>query len=139
LITVLDTSVLVALMDIRDDGHRLAAEWYARTEDALITTPLVLAEADYVARRGGGAASAALRGDLISGAWTVDWWDSAPSEIAEVAEAYEDLRLSLTDASLVALAARVGTRRIATYDERDFRVVRPLDGPGAFTLLPADA
>jgi predicted nucleic acid-binding protein len=36
------------------------------------------------------------------------------------------------------LAARHRTKRILTFDERDFRRLRPLDG-GSFTLLPADA
>jgi uncharacterized protein len=37
-----------------------------------------------------------------------------------------------------AVAHKLGTRRILTFDERHFRVVRPLQG-GVFTLLPADA
>ena len=55
----------------------------------------------------------------------------------EVAERYGDLGLGLTDATLVALAARLGTDRIATFDERHFRTVRTLGG-GSFILLPMD-
>ena len=51
---------------------------------------------------------------------------------------YRDLHLGLADASLVVLAERYDTRRILTFDERAFRVVRPLQG-GHFTILPADA
>jgi hypothetical protein len=40
---------------------------------------------------------------------------------------------------LLALAARLETTRIATLDERHFRVIRPLTGEAAFTLLPTDA
>jgi predicted nucleic acid-binding protein len=43
------------------------------------------------------------------------------------------------DASLVAIAARLGTTDIATLDERHFRTLRPLTGEPAFRLLPADA
>ena len=43
------------------------------------------------------------------------------------------------DASLVALAARLGTTSIATFDERHFRAMQPLTGEPAFTLLPVDA
>jgi predicted nucleic acid-binding protein len=46
--------------------------------------------------------------------------------------------IGLADASLLALAARLGTTRIATLDERHFRAVPPLGGEAAFTLLPAD-
>jgi predicted nucleic acid-binding protein len=57
----------------------------------------------------------------------------------KVAERYADTRLGLADASLVALAGRLGTIDIATLGERHFRAVRPLAGGTAFTLLPADA
>ena len=54
-----------------------------------------------------------------------------------VLEQYADLGIGLADASLVVLAAKRGTRRILTLDERHFRTLRPLDG-GSFTFLPAD-
>jgi predicted nucleic acid-binding protein len=44
----------------------------------------------------------------------------------------------LADASVIATAERLGTRRILTVDERHFRVVRASDGK-PFILLPADA
>jgi predicted nucleic acid-binding protein len=47
--------------------------------------------------------------------------------------------LGLADASLVAIAGRLGTAEIATLDERHFRALRPLTGEPAFRLLPADA
>jgi uncharacterized protein len=56
-----------------------------------------------------------------------------------VAERYADTGLGLADASLVAVAERLGTIDIATLDERHFRAVRPLAGGKAFRLLPADA
>jgi hypothetical protein len=40
---------------------------------------------------------------------------------------------------IVALAARLQTVEIATFDERHFRVMRPLSGGDAFRLLPRDA
>jgi hypothetical protein len=56
-----------------------------------------------------------------------------------LADRYADLGIGLTDASLVVLAARVGSEDVATFDERHFRVVRPLAGAEAFRLLPLDA
>ena len=50
---------------------------------------------------------------------------------------YVDLDLGLADLSVIVLAHRHRTRRLLTFDERDFRVVSPIQG-GAFTLLPAD-
>jgi hypothetical protein len=46
--------------------------------------------------------------------------------------------LGLTDASLVALAGRLNTTRIATLDHRHFRTLQTRDGQ-PFVLLPADA
>ena len=39
--------------------------------------------------------------------------------------------------SVVILAHRFRTRRLLTFDERDFRAVAPMSG-GSFTLLPRD-
>lgn len=105
----------------------------------LATTPLIVAETDHlVGVRGGRQALSALRSDLAAGAYMVDWWPEAMSAAARVAEQYADMALGLADASLIVLADRLGTNRIATLDERHFRAVRPLSGASAFHLLPQD-
>jgi predicted nucleic acid-binding protein len=92
-----------------------------------------------VAARGGRAALSALRADLASGAYLVEWWPGALTSVVTIAERYADNQLGLADASLVALAKRLETIQIATLDERHFRAVRPLGADGPFRLLPADA
>jgi predicted nucleic acid-binding protein len=52
---------------------------------------------------------------------------------------YADLTLGVTDSLNIVLAARHGTVRLLTLDERHFRVVRPLAHGAAFTLLPFDS
>jgi predicted nucleic acid-binding protein len=136
---VLDTSFLYGLLDRRDRRHAEAAAWYRSVDDDLATTPLVLAEVDYLARRAGPALRDAFRRDITSGAYLVGWWDAALTSLAGIAERYADLGVSLTDASLVALAERLETTQIATFDERHFRAMLPLTGEPAFTLLPLDA
>jgi uncharacterized protein len=138
---VLDTSVVLAYMDQRDNQHERVREWMEGVRDELCTTPLVLSELDHlVPRKGGSAAARALREDFESGAYSVEWWRSALRETIATASLYESIDLGLTDASLIALAAHLETSRVATLDERHFRAVRPLrnDATG-FTLLPADA
>jgi uncharacterized protein len=138
-VIVLDTSVIYALLDAADARHRQAVSWYSDLTRELVTTPLVLAEADHLAvTRGGPVAQRALRADIREGAYLVDWWPSAAREAAQVADRYADLGIGLTDASLVVLAARVGTTDIATFDERHFRAIVPLQGAPAFRLLPLD-
>jgi len=139
-VTVVDTSVIYALLDAGDSNHQAAAEWYTTADPVLSTTPLVLAEVDHLAgERLGTAAQSAFRQDLANGAYGIVWWNDAAHQCAEIAEQYRDLRVGLTDASLVALAARLGTTDIATFDERHFRAMRPTSNHKAFRLLPADS
>ena len=135
---MLDTSVAVAFMNRRDDDHERVAKWIEAVGEDLFTTPLIVAEVDHLVSRGGGPdAASAFNEDLVSGAYIVEWWPEAMAEIVKAAREHADI--GLADASLLALAARLETRRIATLDERHFRAVRPLTGETAFTLLPADA
>ncbi|MGH2879395.1 MAG: type II toxin-antitoxin system VapC family toxin [Solirubrobacteraceae bacterium] len=138
---VLDTSVVLALMDEDEKHHKRVREWMEGISDGLCTTPLVLAELDHlVPQKGGPRAAEALRASFESGAYGVEWWRSALYETIEIAHQYESIELGLTDASLIALAAYLDTTRIATLDERHFRAVRPASGNAErFTLLPADA
>ena len=134
----LDTSVVVAFMNRRDDDHERVAAWMETVEEDLFTTPLIAAEIDHLVSRGGGPdAALAFYEDLASGAYLVEWWPEAVLETVTVARRYRDM--GLADASLLPLAARLGTTRVATLDERHFRVARPLTGESAFALLPADA
>jgi uncharacterized protein len=57
------------------------------------------------------------------------------ARMAELVRGYDDLPLGTTDASVIAVAERLGVREIATLDRRHFTAVRPrhID---AFTLLP---
>ena len=136
---VVDTSIVVAYMNAADDCHATVAGWLDRADDDLCTTPLIIAEVDHlVATRGGPAARRALHRDLAAGAYMVEWWPGAIAVVVKIAERYADSGLGLADASLVALAERLGTIEIATLDERHFRAVRPLAGGKAFRLLPAD-
>ncbi len=59
-----------------------------------------------------------------------DWF-----RIAELMEQYLDLPLGIVDASVIALAERLGAATIATLDKRHFGVVRPRHVE-AFTLVP---
>jgi hypothetical protein len=137
-VIVVDTSFVYALLDGADRRNAEAASWYVKLDEELVTTPLVVAEIDYLAGRLGAASREAFRGDLEAGAYAIDWWPRAEATLVDVARRTGLASLSLADASVVATAARFETTRIATFDERHFRLLRPLDGDPAFTLLPAD-
>lgn len=127
-------------MDRRDANHEPVRKWMQEQNQELATTPLVVAELDHlVLRHGGAGAARALRSDLDSGAYLVEWWTTALHETIALANLHESMELDLTDASLLALSARLQTNRIATLDERHFRTLKPQSNGDAFTLLPADA
>lgn len=131
---VVDTSVVLALLNPRDDFHPRAAAFYASLDEELVTTPMAVAEMDYlVLRRAGRSGADLLWGDLQSGAIQVRWWATAMPETLAIARARP--RLGLADASLIALAPMVRTIRIATFDRHDFAAARTGDGE-PFTLLP---
>lgn len=135
---VLDTSVVVAFMNRRDDDHERVVAWMESVEEHLFTTPLIVAEIDHLVSRVGGAnAAQAFYNDLVSGAYVVEWWPEAVTETVAVASKRQDI--GLADASLITLAARLETTRVATLDERHFRIVQPPSVEAAYTLLPADA
>ncbi len=135
---VLDTSVVVAFMNRRDDDYERVAAWMDAVEEDLFTTPLIVTEVDHLVSRSGGAEAAlAFYEDLASGAYVIEWWPEAMTETVSAARKHRDI--GLADASLLALASRLNTLRIATLDERHFRVIRPLAGEAAFALLPSDA
>jgi uncharacterized protein len=136
---VIDSSAIVAALNAGERHHVRVTRWLALESQPLVTTPLVIAEVDVIVReRGGQVALDAFYGDVMAGAYLVEWWPEATAASVQIARGYADLGLGLTDASLVALAVRSGTATIATLDERHFRVVRPIEGGAAFRLLPAD-
>jgi uncharacterized protein len=133
---VLDTSVVVALMRARDTQHDRVRRFVETLDDDLVTSPLAVAEMDRVATSLGPDFNRGLWEDLRSGAYAVRWWADAMVETIAVADAHPEV--GLTDASLVALAARLRTDRIATLDLEHFRSLTTPDGQ-PFVLLPDDA
>jgi len=100
-----------------------------------VVPALVIAEVTYlVGRRLGARAEAAfLRG--ISG---LEVQAPTPDDLirmSDLVSRYGDFPLGGTDASVVALAERLGTSVIITLDRRHFGAVRSIDGQ-PFTLLP---
>ncbi len=135
---IVDTGPLVALGDRKDRYHADCLELLQNDEGPLVTNALVLAETAYMLRRGlGGAAELALLSMVRDGTLVVEELEPADwDRVAELVERYDDLGLGMTDASLIAVAERLGATRVATLDRAHYRVVRPRH-TAAFELLPA--
>ena len=127
------------MADANDPDHSLLAETLTAWPGELVVSAFTAAEADHlVLSRLGVDAELALIDDLAT-TYVVQVLDPAGLKRArDLCERYRDLRLGLADASMVVLAEQWSTRMIATFDERHFRAVAPLQG-GAFRLLPTDA
>jgi hypothetical protein len=103
----------------------------------LSLSPLVLAEFEFLIGKYAGEKVALAAAREIAGSMQIeDFRASDLRTAADVMERYADLKLGLTDASIVVLAKRCHTERILTLDRRHFTVVRPLSAADAFTLLP---
>ena len=133
---IVDTSALLAFFDASEPDHEAVSEVLG-TADALVVSPYVVAELDYlVATRHGVDDELAVLDELTGGAWHLAAFDQEGLRRSrEVISRYRDQDIGVADASIVVLAARYRTRTIASLDHRHFDVLRSLDG-GYFEVLP---
>jgi uncharacterized protein len=136
---VIDAAPLVAVADRRDPAGPAVAGLLRDEVGELVVPAPVTAEVDYLlGRRLGRPARLAFLDDLGAGRFTVACMEvDEHGLLARLERRYADLDVGLADLSVVVAAARFGTRRLLTFDERHFRALRPLNG-GRFTVLPSD-
>jgi len=136
---VADSGGIYGLYDRRDSAHGKLREALERERDQIVIPSATLGEVDYLLRvRLGTRALLQFLSDVDAGAFRVE--AVTPTDLrrcAALLEKYSDLDLGLCDAAVIAVAERLGTDRILTVDERDFRAIRSVRGK-SFRLLPAD-
>jgi predicted nucleic acid-binding protein len=134
---ILDTGPLLAALDAADPDHAPCAELISGSNEDLLVPALVLAELDYwcLTRLTLDAWLVFLE-DVEQGIYIIEP-PTAPdlARCRQLQGQYRDLSLGGVDASVVALAERLAEPKIATLDERHFRVVRPRHVP-ALELRP---
>ncbi|MFC7382753.1 type II toxin-antitoxin system VapC family toxin [Sphaerisporangium rhizosphaerae] len=135
--TLLDTGPLVAALDADDKSHHRCAEFLETAPGPLLVPAPVMVEVCWLLEKYRGArAEAAFIDSLVTDQMTLlDLADGDLARVAHLVRTYADLPLGVVDASVIAIAERLGLREIATLDHRHFRVVRPVHVP-AFRLLP---
>ena len=137
---ICDTSGLVTAYSATDSRSRQVIDLLRSEPGQLLLSPFVLAEIDYLIQtRAGVRDELKVLADVANGVYTLaelDRFDVA--QAAAVVERYRKMKIGLADASRVVLAAKYGTTRLLTFDERHFRAIRPLTS-AAFTILPADS
>ncbi len=136
---VVDAGLLVTMANRRDPLMPIVDRNLREESGGLILPAAVSAEVDYLVRQPlGRAAGRAFLCELADGKFRVECLHAHEyAFILQYDEQYANLDVGLADLSVVALAYRFRTRRVLTFGERHFRVLRPLDG-GSFVLLPRD-
>lgn len=121
--TLLDTGVIVALLDRDERYHVRCVEVVSDIVGPLATCGAVIAEACYLLRRTAGASEAVVR-NVANGVFQtpVRLVDRAGA-IEKLLRKYRDVAMDLADACLVDLADQIDTGRILTLD-RDFEFYR---------------
>ncbi len=135
MVAVVDTGPLYAAVDEDDADHERCRAALEDAQYRLVIPALIVAEATYlIGTRLGPEVEARFLKSLavmdVEAPTPEDW-----PRIADLVEQYADFPLGGADASVVALAERLGVDTIVTLDDRHFRAVRPTHRR-AFRLVP---
>jgi uncharacterized protein len=120
---LLDTGVIVALLDRSERLHKACAEAVQQIEAPLITCEAVIAESCYLLRSVDGASAAVIE-NVAAGIFQIPFQLSHEAAgVRQVLRKYRDRQIDLADACLIRLADEFGTGDILTLDG-DFAVYR---------------
>ena len=120
---LLDTGVIVALLDRSEKFHARCAEFVRGLDAPFITCEAVIAESCYLLRGLAGASEAVIE-NIISGIFQIPVPLSREAAgIKQVLRKYRDRKIDLADACLIRLADIFDTADILTLDS-DFAVYR---------------
>ena len=135
---VVDTGFLVALLDADDRHHERCRTWLGANDEPLVVPVPVVTETCYFIERDSGPEIEADFLESFGPGETFEMIELRPgdwSRVADLVRTYADLPLGVVDASVMAIAERLGSTQIATLDHRHFTVVRPAHA-STFELLP---
>jgi predicted nucleic acid-binding protein len=134
---VVDTGPLYAAADTSDSHHqKCAAAFEDASEQLVVPVSVVIETCFLIERHLGPLAEATFIRSLGSSGLIVESLGEIDLErMAALVTTYADLPLGAVDASVVAVAERLGVSTVLTIDRRHFSVVRPRHIE-AFTLLP---
>ena len=121
--TLLDTGVIVALLDRDERHHEQCVDVVSDVVGPLITCEAVIAESCHLLRNIRGAAETVI-GNVASGVFQTPLrLAERAATVAKLLKKYRDVPIDLADACLVDLADQVATAQILTLD-RDFEIYR---------------
>jgi predicted nucleic acid-binding protein len=132
---LVDTGLLYALSDAGDAWHGRARKWLEGNLEPLIVPVTVVPEVTYLLReRLGERAERSFVSALAAGELGVEGMRQLDlRRTADLLDTYP--QIGFVDASLAAIAERLGIATLATTDRRHFAAIRPRH-TAAFTLVP---
>jgi predicted nucleic acid-binding protein len=120
---LLDTGVIVALLDRSEKSHQACSEAVRTLEAPLVTSEAVIAESCYLLRNLSGAPEAVIE-NVVAGIFQVPFQLSRHAAgVKQVLRKYRDRKIDLADACLIRLADEFETADILTLD-KDFQIYR---------------
>ncbi|GAA3005853.1 type II toxin-antitoxin system VapC family toxin [Streptosporangium longisporum] len=134
---ICDTGPLYAAMNRKDQDHDRCLDLLETHPGPLILPGPVLAEVCWLLEsRIGPAAEADFLQSIVDGELVMEPLTTVDiARMKALVVKYANFPLGAVDASVIAVAERLGVREIATIDHRHFGAVRNVQG-GHFTLLP---
>jgi predicted nucleic acid-binding protein len=132
---LLDTGVIVALLDVSERYHQVCAALIKSVQPPLVTCEAVITESCYLLRKLRGA-PAAIMENVAAGIFQISYQLSGDAEgIRQKLRKYQEREIDLADACLIRMAELFETGDILTLD-RDFEVYRWAKNK-AFRILPS--
>ncbi|MGH9751343.1 MAG: type II toxin-antitoxin system VapC family toxin [Blastocatellia bacterium] len=134
---LLDTGFLYASLNDVEQQHDATLNIIRGIREDIVLPVPAITEIVYLLMRDLGVGKAA---EFVASLATTPLTLEAPQpddyrRTAEIMRQYADAQVDFVDAIIVAIAERLGIKRILTLDQRDFRVIRPCHCE-AFELLP---
>jgi len=122
-VITLDTSGLLALMNLRDPAHSRARKALLDDPGPYLVPAGILGEITYLLeRRYGTRILDAFLADLETGTFRIECGDDDIARVRVLVNRYADLPLGFADAAVIACAERNGGA-VLSLDRRDFGVV----------------
>jgi predicted nucleic acid-binding protein len=132
---LLDTGVVIALLDARDPDHSACAEVWSELRARIYTVEGVLVEAAHLLSHVPGGPEAVIGLVLDVGATVAPATESRLRRAQTLMTKYRDAPMDLVDALLVVTAEESNVPDVLTLDHRGFRTYR-IGGRRRFRILP---
>ncbi len=134
---LVDTGFVYALFQPADPHHERATAFSEVNSEPMLLPAVILPELGFLFRRDHGYAGVIqwLEQFRYTQARIAPMMQEDLSRIYEIAQQYADSRFDVVDCCIMAMAERLQIAKSATFDKRDFRIVRP-GHTDYFEILP---